>query len=132
MTTEQATKQNVLLLDDDKFLADMYAVKFSSEGFNVEAHLQVKDAIQALEGGFPADAIVFDIVMQNGDGFHFLQELTERKLAARALKIALTNQSNDDDKRRAQSLGADLYLVKASLVPSEVVETVREALAKRK
>lgn len=126
------SKGSVLLLDDDKFLLDMYSMKFTKEGFTVQACLKADEATSALEGGFHADALLFDILMPECDGFQFLQRLAEKHLASDAIRVALTNQSNDEDRARALSLGADLYLVKASLIPSEVVSTVADAIAKKK
>jgi two-component system KDP operon response regulator KdpE len=126
------TKGNVLLLDDDKFLVDMYSMKFVREGYTVQACLKAEDALAMLEGGFQADAIVFDILMPEFDGFAFLQKMQEKHLAPDAIRIALSNQNNDADKTRALSLGADRYIVKASMIPSEVVTTVAEELTKKK
>ena len=47
------TKGNVLLIDDDNFLVDMYAVKFKQSGFNVQATLSAADGLKALHGTSP-------------------------------------------------------------------------------
>jgi CheY-like chemotaxis protein len=127
----ETTKQTVLLLDDDKFLADMYSVKFAAAGYMVQSCLSVDDAIAALKGGLDPQAILFDIVMPGQDGFAFLQRLRENHLGDHSVKIALTNQSDDKDRQRATDLGADRYVVKASMIPSEVVNIVTEELRKR-
>ena len=127
----ETSKGNILLLDDDKFLVDMYSMKFIREGYTVQATLKAEDAIAMLEGGYPADAIVFDILMPEFDGFAFLQRLREKQIAPGAVKIALSNQNNDADRTRALSLGADRYVVKASMIPSEVVTAVAEEIAKK-
>jgi DNA-binding response OmpR family regulator len=120
----EATKKNVLLVDDDKFLLDMYAMKFTQAGFNVHASLSVKNALDTLRGGFDADAVVFDILMPGEDGFFLLDTLSREKLAKDAALIALSNQSNDSDKKHVMDLGATDFIVKASMIPSEVVERV--------
>jgi CheY-like chemotaxis protein len=126
------SKGKVLLLDDDKFLADMYGMKFTQEGYEVNACLSVNDAIAVLKKGFDPDAVVFDIVMPEHDGFSFLQMLTSEQLAKHAVKIALTNQSDDAEREKATQLGADRYIVKASMIPSEVVTAVSEEIGKKK
>jgi CheY-like chemotaxis protein len=124
-------KGKVLLLDDDKFLADMYSMKFTRSGYEVNACLSADDAIAAIKKGFEPDAILFDIVMPGQDGFAFLQRITVEHLAEHAVKIALTNQSDDPERQRATQAGADHYIVKASMIPSEVVAAVGEAIAKK-
>lgn len=122
-------KHDILLIDDDKFLLDMYTMKFVQQGFGVQACLSVKDAIELLRrGDYAPDAILFDIAMPEEDGFAFLEALGAQHLCPGAKKVALTNQSSEDDRQHALSLGADLYLVKASMIPSEVVQAVTAAL----
>lgn len=123
---------SILLIDDDKFLLDMYAMKFTQQGYSVQSALSAMDAIRLLEQGFKADAIIFDLIMPECDGFMLLEKLREGKLAESALKIALSNQNTDAEKEKAKELGADDYIVKATMIPSEVVNTVSAALSKRK
>lgn len=132
--TEQkpSNKGSVLLVDDDKFLLDMYAMKFTQAGFNVQATLSVKAAIEALKGGFVADAVVFDLVMPQENGFALLEQIHAAKLGGGACLIALSNQSDESEKKRAEELGATRYIIKASMIPSEVVAAVGEEIAKKK
>ncbi len=123
-------KGNILLVDDDKFLIDMYAMKFTAAGFQVHACLSVADALKTLKGGFAADAVMFDLVMPEQDGFSFLETLKTEHIAEKAVRIALTNQSDDAEKARAESLGVDRYFVKAGMIPSEVVAAVSAEMEK--
>ena len=126
------TPGNILLVDDDKFLLDMYSMKFVQEGYSVQACLSGRDALASLKGGFAPDAILFDLTMPECDGFEFLQTLSKEHLAEQAVKIALTNQSTDAERQKALDLGADQFLVKATLIPSEVVNMVNTALSGKK
>lgn len=125
---DMPSKYSIVLVDDDKFLADMYGIKFSKEGYDVHAFLSVADALQELRGGLRPDAVVFDIVMPEHDGFFLLDTLVREKLAESAAKIALTNQGNESERQRALSMGADQYIIKASMIPSEVVAEVNKVI----
>lgn len=127
-----ARTSSILLVDDDKFLLDMYAMKFTQRGYNVHASPSAKDAIAVLEQGFPADVLLFDLIMPEFDGFQLLEKIRDEKLAVNAIKIALTNQSTDAEKARTKELGADQFIVKATMIPSEVVNTVDAVLKKGK
>ena len=131
ITKEAGHTGNILLVDDDKFLLDMYSMKFVQEGYNLQACLSGPDAITALKSGFVPDAVLFDLTMPECDGYEFLQLLAKENLAKSAVKIALTNQSSDAERQKAVELGADRFLVKATLIPSEVVNTVNTALSQR-
>lgn len=124
-----AKKGTILLIDDDKFLLDMYGMKFSQGGYTVEACLSANEALGILRGGFQPDVILFDLTMPELDGFSFLKAIADEHLAVEAIKIALTNQS-EEEKAKALELGASRYIVKASMIPSEVVGTVNEEFAK--
>ena len=129
--TDTNEKLSVLLVDDDKFLLDMYSVKFTAEGCNVHACLSAEDALQVLRGGFKPDAIVFDIIMPEHDGFYFVQSLIAENLRGGASLIGLTNESEDSAETKATKLGADRVIVKATMIPSEVVGAVAEEIAKK-
>ena len=120
---------HIVLVDDDKFLLETYALKFQQNGFDVKACLSVKIALQTLREGFPADGVIFDIVMPEQDGFSLMETIKAENLAPNAKLIALTNQSDDTEKKHAEDLGVTRYIIKASMIPSEVVEAVKETLA---
>ena len=47
------------------------------------------------------------------------------------MRIALTNESEDGTKAKAMELGADKLIVKATMIPSEVVNTVAGEISGR-
>jgi len=127
-----AKKGTILLTDDDKFLLDMYGMKFSQNGYTVETCLSANEALTSLRGGFKPDVILFDLTMPELDGFALLKALSDEHLAEGALKIVLTNQSDESEKTKATELGATKYIVKASMIPSEVVNMVSDELSKHR
>ena len=125
MTPEKAIPSDlVLLVDDDQFLRDMYALKFKEKGFTVETAEGGQEALEKLRGGMQPKLLIFDLVMPGIDGFEFLERLQEEKLAEGAMKIVLSNQGQDSDMEKAKSLGATEYIVKANTIPSDVVAKV--------
>lgn len=131
MASAELHGPKVLLLDDDKFLLEMYRMKFSSAGYAVEACSSVGAALTLLRGPFSPDVILFDMVMPTNDGFDFLRSLKTEKLAHGALLIALTNQSAPEEQKTAEELGVKHYITKAATIPSEVVNRVDEALGRK-
>lgn len=121
----------VLLVDDDAFLLQMYSMKFKSEGFEVHTSTSALDAIEQLRHGLAPDAIAFDITMPVHDGFFLLETIRDEKLAESTKKIALTNQQSEQEKMKATELGADAYIIKATMIPSEVVGAVRAVLGQK-
>lgn len=132
MTTETSHSYSIILADDDHFLLDMYTKKFSDEGYIVESCLAVHEVISTLEGGFNADAVVFDLVMPQEDGFDLLRIIREKGLGKEAVLIALTNQSAEEEQTKTEELGADAFIVKATMIPSEVFKKVDSLISERK
>ncbi len=125
------TSEELVLVDDDKFLLDMYSQKFTHAGFIVHPCFSTKEALEILRKGTTPNAVIFDITMPGEDGFVLLAKIREEKLASGAKLIALTNQTDEADRKKAEELGVTRYCVKASMIPSEVVNMVKEELGKK-
>lgn len=119
----------ILILDDDAFLLDMYTLKFKEQGYDVESAASSEEALKKLRDGLAPAVILFDVVMPNIDGIEFLETMKKEELAADALLIALSNQGEDRDIEKAKAVGAHEYIVKANMVPSEVLAKVSEVIA---
>lgn len=125
---EMEKKKKILIIDDDTFLIDMYALKFSKSNFDVNTALGPEVALDKLKGGFAPDIILLDIIMPVMDGFELLEKMKEENLASDAIKIILSNKGQPSDVTRGEALGASGYIVKASSTPSEVIEKVNEII----
>jgi len=118
----------VYLVDDDRFLLDLYAVKFKNAGHEVTVFGSGEDLLAALrkEGAQAPDAVLLDLIMPGMGGFAALEAIRKERLAPAAKIIILSNQGQDSDIEKAKELKADGYIIKASAIPSEVLsETLR-------
>jgi len=114
----------IFVVDDDRFLLDMYTVKFKEKGFEVIQSFGSTEALEKLRAGANPDIILLDIVMPKIDGFELFGIIKSEKLAPKAKVVMLSNLSQPADIEKSKSLGASGYIVKALAVPSEVVERV--------
>ncbi len=115
---------NILFVDDDKFLLDMYSLKFTKNGFNVRTAEGGEDALKIINNGFEPDILLVDVVMPGMDGVEFITTVRKDSLAKDAVVIMLTNQGLADDIARAKKLNVDGYIIKATTIPSEVLSEV--------
>lgn len=127
----QGSPYKILIVDDDKFLLNMYSIKFQKEHFEVATAGDGKDALTKLQGGLEPDAIVLDIVMPVMDGLEMLENMRKQNLAKNATVLILSNQGQSSDIEKAKRLGIDGYIVKATTIPSEVVTEVLRMLANK-
>lgn len=119
--------KKILLVEDDIALATVYRTRLELEGFEVrEVHDGEKALSAALE--YQPDLIVLDVMMPRVSGFDVLDILRNTPETAKIKVVMLTALSQDKDKERAQSLGADDYLVKSQVVISDVVSRVKHHL----
>ncbi len=128
MLKEKSEQYNIFIIDDDAFLLDMYALKFSQRNFIVKSAPGTLVALEKLREGYVPDIILVDLVMPAMDGFEFLETLRAEGLAKSAMIIILSNLGQQEDIDRGLLLGASGYIVKASATPSEVVEKVLETV----
>ncbi|MSR71374.1 MAG: response regulator [Candidatus Taylorbacteria bacterium] len=123
---------SVLLVDDDKFLLDMYSLKFSKSGLTVQVAQGSLAALKILRDGYISDILLLDIVMPTMDGLELLSVIRKEGLVPKATVVMLTNQSQSADIDRAKALNVDGYIVKATTIPSEVVSEVLDIVKKHK
>lgn len=118
----------IYLVDDDRFLLDLYAVKFKNAGHEVSVFGSGEELLALLrkQGGAMPDAILLDLVMQGVSGFETLETIRKENLAKDSKIIILSNQGQDSDIEKAKQFGVSGYVIKASAIPSEVfAETIR-------
>ena len=120
---------NILLVDDDAFLRDMYATKFLECGHSVTPALHAADALRVLETDTSFDLMLVDMIMPGMTGVELMSEI-KRILPEVTMKcIVLSNQGQDQDIEEATAVGAIGYIIKAQSVPSEVVKRVEEIMS---
>ena len=127
----EGDKRKILIVDDDTFLLDMYAFKFSQHNFEVYTASDGLQVIEKLKDKLSPDIILMDIIMPDMDGFEMLEKINKDNLSPDSTKIILTNKSQQSDIDRGNNLGASGYIVKASSTPAEVISQVVEILSKK-
>lgn len=122
-------KQTIVLVDDDKWLIDLYGEKLRLEDFNVFTAHNGKDGFELILKHKP-ELVLSDVVMAGGDGFYVLEKVRNNPITHSIPVISLTNLSNEQDKEALFKLGTNEYLVKADFTPTQVVEKIRKLLDK--
>ncbi len=125
-------KYKLLLVDDDKFLLDMYAMKFKTSGHTVSTAVGGNDALTKLRAGESPDALILDIIMPVMDGLELLETIRKENLCPQSAVIMLTNETDPAKIEKAKSLSVAGYIVKATSIPSEVVTEVISILNNKK
>jgi DNA-binding response OmpR family regulator len=125
-------KISILFVDDDKFLLDLYSLKFSSNNFDVHIALSSEDALKTLKDGFIPDVMLLDVVMPSMNGVELLTVLRKENIAKDSVIIMLTNQGTPEDIALVKKLNVAGYIVKATTLPTEVLSEVQNIYSKFK
>ena len=117
----------ILLVEDDNNLREIYAARLAAEGYQIVSAPDGEEALAIAVKEKP-DLIISDIMMPKVSGFDMLDILRNAPETQHTRIIMMTALSQTEDKERADSLGADLYLVKSQVTLEDVVASVRKVL----
>lgn len=121
-----ATGPRVLLVDDDKYIRDVYEELLQSENYQVDIAVDGESALELIqEGGYAL--VILDVIMPKIDGIGILHELAEHPPKKKNKHIlVLTNLANDPAVQEAKELGATECLVKAEINPDKFLQIVKK------
>jgi CheY-like chemotaxis protein len=117
----------ILLVEDDSFLASMFAAKFEMEGFTVLHAADGEQGLKMAEKNVPS-IILLDILMPKLDGFEVLRRLKLDPHLVHIPVVMLSNLGRKEDVERALQDGAVDFLIKAHFVPGDAVKKIKKIL----
>lgn len=121
-------KKSIILVEDDEFLAELYATKLKLEGYEIYLALDGEKGLKLIKEKKP-NLILLDIILPKKDGFEILKIIKADKELKNIPVILLTNLSQKDEVKKGLDLGANDYLIKAHFMPSEVVKKIKQSLS---
>jgi hypothetical protein len=122
----------LLLVDDDAFLRDMYAIKFGESGYDVHIAATAHQALTQITQTPDFDVILLDMIMPGMTGIELIEEINNLAADMHACCIVLSNQGQESDIAAAKAAGAAGYIIKAEAIPSDVVTQVAALLSNTK
>lgn len=111
----------LLLVEDDREMADNVAALLRGEGFDVEWAAGIADALAAASARTP-DLVLLDRMLPDGDGLTLLKALRAQGVAAPVLMLSALGRT--DNRIEGLDAGADDYLAKP-FEPHELVARLR-------
>lgn len=112
----------ILLIEDDRHIAQGIEFYLEQEGFAVTSALTAKEGMQCfLEGHY--HLVILDVTLPDGNGFALLEKIKKKEIAV----IFLTALDDEDDIVKGLELGADEYITKP-FRPRELLSRIRNVI----
>ncbi|HTX86993.1 MAG TPA: response regulator [Candidatus Nanoarchaeia archaeon] len=126
--TEKTKKAKILIVEDDKFLLNIYETVFNKEGFEVKTAINGEDGYLKAVNFIP-DVMLLDIMLPGRmNGLEVLKKLKGTKKANDIPVMIISNLSDDKTISEGMALGASGYFTKSQFNPDDVVRNVRTIL----
>lgn len=127
--TGSKKRKRILIVEDDRVLADMLQKSLEREGFLVRIAENGEEGIRSVREEGTPDLLLIDIDMPKMDGIIMLGTL--RKAGMKAPAMILTNMGEVEHVADAAESGALEYLVKADWELDEIVAKIKSRFAVR-
>lgn len=116
-------KESILIVDDEKEIADLIEVYLKNDGYSVYKFYEGAEALKCIETT-ELDMAILDVMLPDINGFRICQKIREKYFYP---IIMLTAKVEDTDKIMGLTIGADDYITKP-FNPLEVVARVKTQL----
>ncbi|MFA5133234.1 MAG: response regulator [Patescibacteria group bacterium] len=115
----------ILIVEDEQTLAKVMAEKIKASGYTVKIE-DNGDKVVATSKSFKPDLILLDLVLPGKYGMEVLHDLKSDKTLNVIPVIIISNLDNDEEIKKALSLGAVDYFVKSQHPLNEIVDKIEE------
>jgi two-component system phosphate regulon response regulator PhoB len=120
------TKPTLLLVEDDRALADLLMWHFDREGYDIVRTADGDEALILAEERTP-DLVILDWMIEGVSGIEVCRRLRRRSSTAHVPIIMLTARGEESDRIRGLETGADDYVTKP-FSPRELIARVGAVL----
>ncbi|HKA09194.1 MAG TPA: response regulator [Candidatus Dormibacteraeota bacterium] len=121
---KQAEALSILLVEDDRATAEMYASALRRDGHTVKVAGDGWCALRKARQQAP-DLLLIDVHLPGLDGHSVLSLLSQYRDSCSVPAIMLSNETSPEVLRRSAELGAVAHLVKCETTPAELCSVVR-------
>ncbi len=123
-------KIKVLVVEDEAFLSSLIKEALTRAGFSVDLAIDGDTAFNLLSRTKP-DIILLDLILPGISGFDILKKLKEDEQTKAIPVIIISNLGSTDEIQKGLDAGADAYLIKAQVLPVDIINKIREILKNR-
>ena len=128
MNEKKKLKNNILIVEDEHDISEIYAEVLSSVGYVVDQVADGETGMQKIRDD-DWDILLLDIMLPGKDGIKILKEIKDHPELKKGVVIVLTNLNSENIIQEVFGSGADGYLIKSEITPDKIAEEVARVLA---
>jgi len=118
----------ILFVEDESNHIAIYKTKLEQEGFDFLAAMTGEEAIPMIKVEKP-DLILLDILLPGDqNGIDILAKLKKDPATQNIPIVVFTNYDEKEFREQASTLGANDFVLKSDVTPSQMVEKIRQIL----
>lgn len=118
--------KTILIVEDDRFIGEMYVRSLKKAGYEVDWMVDGNDGLIAARNK-QYDLVLLDVMLPERRGTEILEALRGTEdLIPHSRVIVLTNFEQDDESRSAMESRADAYLIKAEITPNKLLSVIEQ------
>lgn len=114
---------NVIIVEDDPMISEIYHKKFTDSGYQVFLAASGEQTLNIAKKE-KIDLILLDLIIPKMDGFKTLENLRGGGYDPNIKIIIFSNLSSLEDMEKAAKLGANGFIAKSEFTPSDLVKEV--------
>jgi len=122
------SQKKVVIVEDDKMLAEIYQTLLSSNGFNALVANDGRTGADLIKEEQP-DLVLLDLMLPELSGDMVLYEIRSDERTRATKVIMLTNINETEAPEGLDKLGFSRYIVKANLISNQLPDICNEVIA---
>jgi CheY-like chemotaxis protein len=119
--------KNILLVEDDSFLIEIYSGKLREEGFFVEVVSKGEEVLPRVKEKKP-DLIILDIALPQVDGREILKQIKQCQELKNIKIVILSELGQKEEAEKWPEFEEVKSLIKAHFTPSQIIEEIKRII----
>lgn len=126
----QSQANILLIVEDEDYLREIFAFKFSRAGYQVLEAANGQEAFIRLQSCCP-QVVLLDLIMPQVTGWDVLEHIKSHEGTKDVPVILISNVGSEQVIQKGLEAGAAAYIVKSNIDMNEVVSVVENVLVKK-
>ncbi|MDP2789684.1 MAG: response regulator [bacterium] len=126
-TPNRTPSTHVLVVDDDKPVADLFKTELEKLGYVVDTASNGEEGLEKVKQLKPK-LVILDMIMPKISGREFLEKLREEKVTFAIPVMIVSHLESNYEKQKCEELGIECFLVKHQHSVADIIAQAQKIL----